>query len=283
MRHITKFSTNLALGANVLLFVLKIIAGLFSGSIALISDAINSLTDIIASIAIFISVRVSHKKADHDHPFGHHRAEPIGGMVVAIVAALLGFEIIKESIMMFFADKVITFNYWVYGVVIFTIFLKYVLYIFFKNVSNNHNTPAVKALSYDSINDVFVTTGVLISFILYKYNLTFIDALVGFLIGIWIIRTGIKVGLENIDYLMGKKPCKEIMDHIKESINSVSGVKGMHDVLAHYVGSYVHVEVHIELNKSTSFDKAHDIGDKVREKIETLDVVDRAFIHIDPV
>jgi len=90
-------ATVIGLAGNIFLFTIKLIAGLLSGSLALLSDAINSLTDIAASMAIFICVRVSDKEADEGHPFGHHRAEPIAGLIVAILAAVLGFEIIRVS------------------------------------------------------------------------------------------------------------------------------------------------------------------------------------------
>src|SRR3990172_10675826 len=91
-------ATVIGLVCNTFLFFIKIIAGIMSGSLALISDAINSLTDIAASIAIFICVKVSGKEADEGHPFGHHRAEPIAGLIVAILAGVIGFEIIRISI-----------------------------------------------------------------------------------------------------------------------------------------------------------------------------------------
>ena len=91
-------ATLIGLAGNIFLFAIKLIAGVISGSLALISDAINSLTDIFASIAIFICVRVSDKEADEGHPFGHHRAEPIAGLIVAILAGVLGFEVIRVSV-----------------------------------------------------------------------------------------------------------------------------------------------------------------------------------------
>lgn len=282
MRKIIQFSTYLALSANIALFVLKLIGGLASHSIALISDAINSLTDIIASIAIVIAVRFSHKKADHTHPFGHKRAEPIAGMIVAIIAALLGFEIIKESITMFLQKEVIILTPFTYSVVIFTIVLKLGMFIFFRYISTKHRTPAIKALAADSINDVWVSLVVLLSFAMYHFKIPYVDGIAGVFIGLWIIRTGFMVGKENIDYLMGRQPSDDVMTKIKSCATSIKGVKAINDVFAHYVGPYVHAEVHIELNKSLTVIQAHDIGKQVQHKIENVEIVDRAFIHIDP-
>lgn len=283
MKKATELSTIIALLANVILFILKIIGGLYSGSIALISDAMNSFTDIIASISLIFCVKISHKRADVTHPFGHHRAEPIGGLIVAVIAALLGFEVIKESILSIFKENLLQINYWIYAIVIFTIVLKLSLYIFFNKLSKKHNRPSIRALAYDSINDVLVSGLVLINFILYNYSVLYIDSILGIIIGIWIIINGLKIGFENIDYLMGKKPSEKIIKKIKKRALQIKGVKGLNDIFAHYVGHYVHVEVHIELDDKTILKNSHDIGKKVQKRIEKLKEVDRVFVHIDPI
>src|SRR3989338_4545670 len=95
MKDSAKRATLLGIVGNIVLFILKIIVGLMYNSIAVISDSINSFTDIIASVIVFISVKVSAKKADEGHPFGHYRAEPIAGLIVAIFTGIVGFEVIK--------------------------------------------------------------------------------------------------------------------------------------------------------------------------------------------
>ncbi|MFQ5466145.1 MAG: cation diffusion facilitator family transporter, partial [Thermodesulfobacteriota bacterium] len=86
-------ATLLNIIGNTVLFAIKLAAGILSGSIALISDSINSLNDIASSIATFICVRISGKQADEGHPFGHSRAEPIAGLIIAVLAGILGFEV----------------------------------------------------------------------------------------------------------------------------------------------------------------------------------------------
>ena len=283
MKKVTKFSGYLALVANIFLFIIKAIAGFFSGSIALISDAANSFTDILASIALMFSIKVSHKRADFTHPFGHHRAEPVGGLIVAIIAALLGFEVIRASIMRLFVPKEIFVNFWIFLVVFITIIIKTVLYFYFHHVSRKHQRVAIKALAIDSINDVAVSSLVMVNFIIYSLDLNYVDGVFGILIGLWIIRNGFKIGIENIDYLMGKRPSDDVLKKIKKAALAVKDVKRVNDIFAHYVGIYVHAEVHIGIDKKTSMKRSHNISVKVKDKIEDLGIVDRAFIHIDPV
>src|SRR4030065_213728 len=117
-------ATVIGLAGNIFLFTIKLIAGLLSGSLALLSDSINSLTDIAASMAIFIFVRVSDKEADEGHPFGHHRAEPIAGLIVAILAGVLGFEIIRISVERLIAGQIISIGVFPLSVTIITMLIK---------------------------------------------------------------------------------------------------------------------------------------------------------------
>lgn len=281
MKSATKKSAYLALFANIFLFGIKIVAGLFSHSIALLSDAINSLTDVIASLVLVLFVKVSHKRADKTHPFGHHRAEPIGGLIVAVIAGFLGFEVMRSSVVSLFRYTDLVLNEWIYFVVFLTIIIKGSLYFYFKHYSRKQHNPTISALAYDSINDVLVSSLVLINFVLYKLHVPYVDGLFGLIIGGWVIKNGYSIAIENIDYLMGRSPSEEVVEQIKKVAESVSGVKKVTDVAAHYVGLYVHAEIHIDIDKKTELKISHDIGKEVREKVQDLGIVDRAFIHID--
>jgi len=271
----------LALGANLFLFIIKLIAGIYSGSIALISDALNSFTDIVASLALVWSVKVSRKKADHDHPFGHSRAEPVGGMIVAIIAALIAFEIIKESFMSLFSEKTIFVNEWIIAVILCTICFKGILYIFFRHVSRKHKAPSIRAIAIDSINDVLVTFAVLVSIILYMFSVPYVDGIVGILIGFFVLHNGIVIGLENMGYLLGQAPSEEIMKKIIATAKSIKHVNGVHDIRAHYVGVYVHLELHVEVDVKTTLQMAHDIEKATQRALEKEDFIEKAFIHVD--
>jgi len=227
-------------------------------------------------------VKKSSKEPDDSHPFGHARAEPIGALIVSVIAMLLGVEIVKESILLLFIPDLIVLNFWVYVVVISTIVLKLSMFLVYSNFSKIHRNPSIRAISQDAINDVLVTSFVLVGFILYSNGIRFVDSLLGVLIGIWIIWNGLKIGLENIDYLMGKKPDDKILSEIISVAKSVKGVRGTNDIFAHYIGTSIHVEIHIEVDKKMSLERAHMIGNKVKMKVQSIPDIDRAFVHIDP-
>jgi cation diffusion facilitator family transporter len=268
---------------NAGLFFLKLSAGLLSGSIALISDAMNSLNDMVASIATFICIRISNKQADEGHPFGHSRAEPIAGIVIAILAGILGFEMIRESIGRFIVPREAEIGFFALSVPVITMVTKFLMAGHFRSVGREANSPALLATAVDSLMDVFVSAAALIGIVGARLGYGFLDPAAGIVISIWVIYAGYRIGLENIDYLMGKAPEPALMAEIKEAALSVDGVRAINTVRAHYVGNFIHVEIHIEVDKALSTELSHAIGKKVEEGVESIRSIEKSFIHIDPV
>lgn len=275
-------ATIIGLAGNIFLFAIKIAAGIVSGSLALISDAINSLTDIFASAAIFICVRVSNKEADEGHPFGHHRAEPIAGIIVAILAAVLGFEVIRVSVERLLTDKKISVGFLSLMVPIITIAAKGLMARYLKKVGETAGSPAIRASAFDSLNDVYVAVAAFIGVLGASQGYYIMDPIAGLLISLWIIYAGYKIGVENIDYLMGKSPDREFLKLIEDAAKGMSGVKSLNKIRAHYVGNFIHVEMHIGVDKNLSTFDSHAIGEDVEKKIEQFDAIEKAFVHVEP-
>ncbi|MGM5484895.1 MAG: cation diffusion facilitator family transporter [Nanobdellota archaeon] len=263
--------------ANIFLFIIKLFAGVITNSIAIISDALNSFSDIISSFAIKFSVSMSKKEADSDHPFGHHRAEPIAALMVAIFTAMLGFEVMRSSVMRFFSGSSVEYSFLAVIVMVIAIAIKLFLYFFMKSRST-----ALSAASVDARNDVLASSLALIALIMSTLGYTFVDVITGLGIGFFIIRSGYMLGRENIGYLMGASPSADFYNQVEKDIKRVEGVRGVHDLRIHYVGTVYHAEVHIEVDKDILTKKSHDIGKKVQEAMETREGIDRAFVHIDP-
>ncbi len=268
---------------NTILFSMKLTGWLLSNSLALVSDAINSLLDIFASVAIFFAVRIALRKADADHPFGHHRAEPIAGLIVAILAAILGFEIIKNAFEGFFMEKDLRINLLIFVIVIATIAVKLYLYILFRLEGQKVKSPALLASSMDHRNDILVSFSVLFSNLAAYTGYSVFDSIIALCIGGFIVYSGFRIGMENIDFLMGKVPPAEVMEKLKQSALGVDGVKNIHDVRAHYIGDIIQAEIHIEVDKSLRTEESHRIAESVKYQLESTEVVDYAFVHVEPV
>lgn len=268
---------------NAGLLFIKLIAGLMSGSIALISDAINSLNDIVASVATFICIKISDKQADEGHPFGHSRAEPIAGIIIAVLAGILGFETIRESVGRLLKPQEANIGLLALSVPVITIITKLLMARHFKGVGRKINSPALHATAVDSLMDVFVSIAALIGIIGVRLGYALLDPIAGVVISLWIIYAGYRIGVENIDYLMGKAPEPRLMAEIKKAALSVDEVRSLNRVRAHYVGNFIHVEIHIAVDKDLSTMDSHAIGEKVEERVEGIPSIDKSFVHIDPV
>lgn len=283
MKNRGRQATIILVICNTFLFAIKITAGIMSNSLAIISDAINSLTDIISSVIIYFAVKTSSKQADEGHPFGHHRAEPIAGLIVAIFVGILGFEILHTSVFKLTDTHVRKIGIPAIAALLVSMGMKLIMSGYFKKISRKINSPALLASSIDSRNDVFVSAAALAGVISGRYGYTHLDDIAAILIGFWIIYSGYKIGVQNIDYLMGRQPESGIMEEIKKKASAVSGVMGIHDVRAHYVGNYIHVEIHITLDQSLTLTQAHDIGKDAQRAVESIESIHKVFVHIDPV
>lgn len=272
----------LAIIFNFLLFCLKIVVGLLFNSISVISDAFNSLLDIISSGIIHISIKVSHKKPDKEHQFGHSRAQPIAGLIVAIFTAIFGFQLFIASIERMLNGEVLVLGNLPLIVMLIVMITKMGLLIYTKNILKKHKSLALQAACVDHKNDILISLVVI--FGLFGANLGFpiYDAVAGAVVSIYIIFSGYVLAKENIQYVMGEAPPEKVFKNIEKQALSVKGVIGLNDIRAHMLGTDIECEVHIYVDKDLSLKKAHEIGNKVKSKIRELAGCSNVFIHIDP-
>ncbi len=278
-----KFATWMGITGNAVLFAAKIVVGYSFNSIALISDSFNSLTDIVASTIVLISVRASYQAPDAGHPFGHHRAQPIAGLVVAILTGIVGFEIIAQSVGRVFSGEEMRPGVLPLILLAGVMVVKLGRHIVARVIARRANSTALRASAVDHRNDVLVSAAVIVGVgaaDLLGYRI--FDPLAAMAVGAWIIVAGFRIGRDNIKFLMGAAPPPELVQRIKGVANATPGVLGINDVFAHYVGTSVEIEVHINVDRRISIDEAHGIGKRVQRAIEEMDEVSRAFIHIDP-
>lgn len=277
-------ATLTGIAGNSILFAVKATIGVASGSIALLSDAFNSLVDVVASIAIWYSVHVADREADTDHPFGHQRAETIAALAVAIFTAILGFEIGRSAVERLIAGpQPIALPAWAIAALVFSMLGNLALARYLRRRGEELESPAILANAVECENDIWTSMAALVGLVGAVAGVEILDPAAGILVGIWIVWGGYRFGRKNIDYLMGKSPGQELVERIRALALEIPGVRGVHDVRAHYVGHRIHVEVHVEVDQELPTRRSHDVGGSVRVAIERLPSVDRAFIHVDPV
>lgn len=275
-------ATLFAILLNVFLFIIKLAAGILSGSLAVLSDALNSFLDIFSYIIAYVSVRLSSQGPDSDHPFGHRRAEPLSAIMVAMFAGILAFEIFKAAIeAIFFGEPAIHITDLTFAVLIVCMVVKTGMFLFLGKEARKHNSSSMEALSMDSRNDVFSTSIALAGVIGAYLGAPLLDDIAAILIAAYIFRSAYIMASKNIDYLMGACPDAETIAKIWNAAESIKGIKRVGGVRAHYVGDRIHVELDIVLSKKLKAKETHQIAEKVQKAVEAIVRVERAFVHID--
>ena len=271
------------IGLNILLFFGKWLAGMISGSIAIIADAFNNLSDAGSSIITLIGFRLSGQEPDPEHPFGHGRMEYISGLLVSVAILVMGLELIWSSIGKLRSPEPIESSALVFGILIASILVK--LYMFFYNhsLSKKIESAAMKATSVDSLSDTVATTLVLIATLISKYTGLLLDGWFGILVGLFILYTGGSTLKETIDLLLGQPPKQEFIDEIKEIVLGHSMVHGVHDLIVHDYGpGRVMISLHAEVDVNGDIQDIHEQIDHIEHELQKK-LHCSATIHMDPI
>lgn len=268
---------------NILLFGGKYIAGTLSGSIAIVADAMNSLSDAGSSIITLIGFRYAGKKADPDHPFGHGRIEYVSGLIVAFLVLLMGFELLKESILKIRHPEQIESSLTVLGILLVSILVKCYMSFYNRRIGEKIHSAAMKATATDSFSDAVSTAVVFICTILSRIAGINIDGWCGLFVAGLVLYAGIGAVKETLDPLLGQPPTKEFVDSIYEIVLNREGVIGMHDLVVHDYGpGRVMISLHAEVPGNGDMFAVHDTIDLLESELKECLGCD-ATIHMDPI
>ena len=268
---------------NSLLFVFKLVAGLIAGSVSIIADALNNLSDASSSLVTLMGFKLAQRPADKDHPYGHARYEYLSGFIVSGLIFVIGVELAKSSVEKIINPEAVELSVVSVSILVASILLKLWMSLFCKNLGKRIDSTTLQATSVDSRNDVISTTAVLAGCVIgYLFNIK-IDGYIGLGVALFIIYSGITLAKETISPLLGKQADEKLVDDISEIVMSHDKVIGMHDLLVHDYGpGQCFASVHAELNADEDPLICHDIIDDIeRNVLEQLSV--HLVIHYDPV
>lgn len=268
--------------SNFLLFVFKLIIGLLINSIALIADAVHSLSDVSTSLIVIIGYHISGKPADRKHPFGHQRAEYITSLIIAIILGIAGFEFIKSSINRLKNPEVQSITIGVILFIILTILVKTWLGAFAKFLGNKINSSALKADALHHYTDSISSVLVLIAIIGSGLGYPFLDGIGGIAVGFLLIWAGFSIARDSADELIGTSPSPQYVQKINEICMSIDNVLNTHEIVVHSYGDQHFISLHVEVDQSMDSMKIHDVGDTVKEILkERLGAY--TTVHVDPI
>lgn len=268
---------------NILLFGAKLFAGFVSGSIAIMADAINNLSDAGSSIITMVGFRMSGHKSDPEHPFGHGRIEYLTGLIVSMIIILMGFELLKSSI-----EKIINPTEQIMSeatlvILILAVIVKVYMYRYNSRIADKISSSAMRATAMDSLSDSVATSVVLFSAMISHMMNVNTDGWCGVLVSGFILFSGISSAKDTIDPLLGSKPDKEFVDKIEQYVMSNEGILGVHDLVVHDYGpGRMMISLHAEVNSNENLIEIHDTIDNIEHRLnEKLGC--QAVIHMDPV
>lgn len=268
---------------NIVLFLIKLTIGLLAGSVSIMADAFNNLTDIGSSVVTLIGFRMSEKPADKEHPFGHGRFEYMSAMLVAIIILLVGFELFKSSI-----DKIINpteLNIEIYTIILLliSVIIKLWMFLFNKKLGKSINSTSLIATAQDSINDSIATSAVLVSIVVCSIFGINIDPYIGLLVAAFICYSGIMTIKETLDPLLGMPPQKETIDSIVSIVLKNESFVGIHDLIVHNYGpGRSFASLHVEVPADADIVACHEVIDACEKELHnTLGI--EVVIHMDPI
>ena len=241
---------------NLLLVIFKVIIGLISNSIAIILDAVNNLSDALSSIVTIIATKLAESKPDKEHPLGHGRIEYLSAMIVAGIIFYAGITSLIESIKKIFNPEKVEYSNITFIILIVSIIVKILLGKYVKNIGEKFNSPSLIASGSDATSDAILSSSVLVSAILYIFTDINIEAYIGVLISIFIIKAGIEIFMEAVNEILGKRVDKKAINEIKKTICGIKNVHGAYDLILHNYGPDKYVgSVHIEIPDSMTADE----------------------------
>ena len=267
---------------NLLLGIIKIAIALIYGSIALLADAIHTLSDMATSVIIIIGFKISKKPGDKEHPFGHGRMEQIATLIVAVLLAVSAIELIKYSITKIILPQPVAMD-WIPIIIIFlTIFFKEWLGQFSKYLGKKIGSLALEADAWHHRSDAISSLLVVIALIASKYGFYYFDGIAGLVIGAYIIYLGWNIAKKSIDQLLGESADESLINEITNIVMNENKVKNVHDLIVHQYGEQKLLSLHMEVPANLSLSEAHTIADNIENIIDKkLNIY--TTIHLDPV
>jgi len=271
------------LAANAALALLKGLVYLETGSLAVGSEAVNSLADTAYSMIVVGGLYLTTKPPDFEHPHGHERIEPFVSLLVAVGIFVAGGAVLWQAVTTLQTGTVeIRRGPVAVAVLALAGVVKYSLYRYCLSVGETHRSPALRATAVDNRNDILAAGAALAGVVGAGLGVPLLDPLAAVVVGVAILYTGVEVARDNLDYLVGAAPPDDLRREILRRALAHPEVEGAHDVIAHYVGPEIDVSLHIEVEGDRTLLEAHRIETNVIQSIQDLPEVDDVFVHVDP-
>ncbi len=268
---------------NILLFLVKFVGGLLMGSISVMADAFNNLSDAASSLVSFVGVKLAGRPADEAHPFGHGRYEYIAAFIVAFLVLEVGVSCLKSSAAKVFAPEPVDFDWTIVLLLVLSVFVKIWMARFNRSLGKKINSKVMQATAADSFGDVLVTSATVFSLFIGKWTGLSVDGYMGVIVSAAVLVAGFNIAKDTLKPLLGEAIDREVYDRITSKVESYEGILGSHDLIVHNYGpTHSMATIHAEVSNESDIEEAHELIDRIeREVLRDLNIF--LVIHMDPV
>ena len=268
---------------NLLLCAGKFLAGFLFGSVSIMADAVNNLSDASSCLITLLGFKLGGKPADAEHPFGHARIEYLSGLSVAVLIMAIGVDLLRTGFERTISPEPVTFSLLSVVVLTVSILVKLWMAAFYRSIGRRIGSTALEATGADSRNDVISTAGVLAAAIIARLTGLSLDGPVAMAVALFILWGGVGVVRETLNPLLGEAPSEELVDQLSQQILSYEGVLGLHDLMVHDYGpGRRFASVHVEMSAAQQLMHSHDVIDNIERKVLEEDGI-HLVIHLDPI
>jgi cation diffusion facilitator family transporter len=268
--------------AYICLSALKLLIGHASGSEALLADGLNNTTDIIASFAILIGLKISRKPPDRNHRYGHFRAETVAALIASFIMIAVGIQVLYQSVMKFFEPSIGTPDMIAAWIALFCAAVMMVVYRYNIRLAKKINSNAMMAAAQDNRSDAFVSIGAFIGIMGSQFGLPWLDPLTATIVGLIICKTAWDIFKDSTHALTDGFDEKELVE-IKKTIAETPGVESIKDIKARVLGNNVLVDVVIDVNGHLNVMESHEITENIEERVMDKHKITHVHVHIEPI
>lgn len=272
-----------SIASNVTLVILKLVIGIFTGSVSIISEAIHSANDLLAALIAYASVRISDRPPDKEHPFGHGKAESISGAIEAGLIILAAVWIVVEAIKRLMSGREVEHIGWGAAVMLISVLLNTLVSRYLFRVAREEDSLALEADAQHLATDVYTSLGVAVGLVIvWITDWHFIDPLAAIAVALLIGHIGWKLTVNASKHLMDHGLPLDEVRQIEQIVNAEPRVRSWHDLRTRKSGSQRHVDLHIVLKSDSSLMEAHEVADDLEKRINARLPHAHVVIHTDP-
>lgn len=221
---------------NIILVGLKMLVGVIAGSIAIILDAVNNLTDIVSSVVTIVGTKIAARRPDSDHPYGHGRSEYISALIVGLIIFMTGIMALFEAVPKIFSPELADYSWATIVVVVLAIIVKLMLGAYVRKEGKKYNSASLAASGVDALFDALLSFATLVGIIVTMVFQISIDGILGAIIALFIMRTSLEIMTQAADDILGRTADQELIEKIQAKICAFREVKGVEDLMLHNYG-----------------------------------------------